>query len=224
MVRVKEVFTSIQGEGPYVGYKQVFIRLCGCNLSCAYCDTEFEADYSKEYSTEELVEICNQNADCHSVSLTGGEPLLQTEFIKEFGDKLINNNFPLPVYLETNGTLAKNLEEVIDYITYVSADIKLPSATGLNPLWEEHEEFFKIGKRKELFAKVVFDEKINDFEIHKISHLCKKYDTELILQPMMRENKPTVSSEFMQEVLDKCLNIHYKTRLIPQIHKFIGVI
>jgi len=150
--------------------------------------------------------------------------LLHKEFIKDFGDKLINNSSSLPIYLETNGTLTENLEEVIDYITYVSADIKLPSATGLQPLWEEHEEFFKIAKQKELFVKVVFDEKINDFEIHKISHLCKKYDVELILQPMMQGSSLSVDSDFMQTVLNKCLNIHYKARLIPQMHKFIGAI
>ena len=219
MVRVKEIFTSIQGEGPFVGYKQLFIRLCGCNLNCSYCDTEFGADDSNEYSTEELIDICNSNSDCHSISLTGGEPLLHSDFIKEFGNKC-----ELPLYLETNGTLAEKLSEVIDYITYISSDIKIPSTTGLKPLWEEHEEFFRIASQKELFGKVVFDKNINDFEIHKITHLCKKYDTQLILQPMMLGKTPSVDSDFMQEVLDKCLKVHKNTRLIPQVHKFIDVI
>ena len=126
--------------------------------------------------------------------------------------------------METNGTLAEKLSEVIDYITYISSDIKLPSTTGLKPLWEEHEEFFRIASQKELFGKVVFDKNINDFEIHKITHLCKKYDTQLILQPMMLGKTPSVDSDFMQEVLDKCLKVHKNTRLIPQVHKFIDVI
>lgn len=219
MTKVKEIFTSIQGEGPYVGYKQLFIRLCGCNLNCSYCDTDFEYNESKEYSVNELIDICNKNPDCHSVSFTGGEPLLHSEFIKEFG-----KNSNLPIYLETNGTLANKLNDVIDYITYISADIKLPSATGLKPLWEEHEEFFKIGIQKEIFAKVVFDKNINDFEIHKITHLCKQYNVELILQPMMMGKYPLVDSEFMQTILNKCLKVYSKTRLIPQVHKFIDVI
>ena len=218
MVRVKEIFTSIQGEGPYVGYKQLFIRLCSCNLKCSYCDTDFRINDAKEYTTEELLNVSNQNSDCHSVSLTGGEPLLETDFIKEFGSKC-----NLPVYLETNGTLPDKLAEVIDCVRYVAADIKLPSAAGLQPMWELHDEFFRIAVQKELFAKVVFDENINDFEIHKISNLCKKYCIELILQPMMRDKLPTVDSAFMQKVLDKCLKIHPNTRLIPQVHKFINV-
>lgn len=219
MVRIKEIFSSIQGEGPFVGYKQLFIRLCGCNLNCSYCDTDYDAINSKEYTIDELIEICSRNSDCHSVSLTGGEPLLHTDFIKT-----ISSDCQLPIYLETNGTLPDKLEEIIDLITYISADIKLPSATGLEPLWEKHEEFFKIASQKNLFAKVVFDNNINDFEIHKISHLCKKYDIELILQPMMRGNSPSINSDFMQSVLDKCLKIHKNTRLIPQVHKFINVL
>ena len=219
MVRVKEIFTSIQGEGPYVGYKQLFIRLCGCNLNCSYCDTDFGENNSKEYSTQELINICNANNDCHSVSLTGGEPLLYPDFIKQLGEKC-----DLPLYLETNGTLADKLEEIIDFITYISADIKLPSATGLKPLWEVHEEFFKVGVQKELFAKVVFDKNINDFEIYKITHLCKKYNVELILQPMMKGKSLSVDSDFLYNILNKCLKIHPKTRLIPQVHKFLDVI
>lgn len=219
MVKVKEIFTSIQGEGPFVGYKQVFIRLCGCNLNCAYCDTDFGIDNSKDYSVQELTDICNNNYDCHSVSLTGGEPLLHTEFIKNFGEKC-----NLPLYLETNGTLTENLIEVIDYIDYIAADIKLPSCTNLPPMWEKHEEFFEAATEKYLFAKVVFDKNITDFEIHKITNLCKKYNIELILQPMMRYKSPTINSVFMQEILDKCIKIYPQTRLIPQVHKFIDVL
>ncbi|MBO6087199.1 7-carboxy-7-deazaguanine synthase QueE [bacterium] len=84
-VKIKEIFASIQGEGPYVGYKQLFIRFCGCNLKCNYCDTEFsdKSDY-KEYTAQELAQEVSKYADIHSISLTGGEPLLSTEFLKEF--------------------------------------------------------------------------------------------------------------------------------------------
>ena len=57
MIKIKEIFTSIQGEGSYVGYKQLFIRLCGCNLNCAYCDTDYTVNDAKEYSIDELVDI-----------------------------------------------------------------------------------------------------------------------------------------------------------------------
>ena len=152
MVRIKEIFKSIQGEGPYVGYKQLFVRFCKCNLNCKYCDTDFDINDAKEFSPEELAKIINDSNDCHSVSFTGGEPLLDVDFLKELLPKV-----NLPVYLETNGTLSKELSEIIDFVTYISSDIKLSSCTGLKPLWREHESFFEIGKKKVLFAKAVFD-------------------------------------------------------------------
>ena len=65
-IKIKEVFASIQGEGPFVGYKQLFVRFCGCNLSCNYCDTDYRTVDSQEYSVEEIVEIIKNNTDCHS--------------------------------------------------------------------------------------------------------------------------------------------------------------
>ena len=84
-VKIKEIFASIQGEGPYVGYKQLFIRFCNCNLKCNYCDTEFSSNSDfEEYCPNELAEKVNEFKDVHSVSLTGGEPLLSVDFLKEF--------------------------------------------------------------------------------------------------------------------------------------------
>ena len=57
IAKIKEFFTSIQGEGPFVGYKQLFVRFCGCNLSCKYCDTDYRTVDSIEYTTEELANI-----------------------------------------------------------------------------------------------------------------------------------------------------------------------
>ena len=219
MVRIKEIFISIQGEGPYVGYKQLFIRFCTCNLNCKYCDTDFDIQTAKDYTIDEIVNIINSNTDCHSVSFTGGEPLLNCEFL----DKVLSD-IKIPAYLETNGTLYKELEKIIDKIDYISADIKLSSCTGLKAKWEEHDMFFSIAKKKTLFAKMVFDNNISDEEIIKSCELCKKYDIELILQPMMIGDKTSISSDFMQEVLNKCLKNYKKVRLIPQVHKFINVI
>ena len=220
MAKIKEIFTSIQGEGPFVGYKQLFVRFCGCNLNCLYCDTDFGYSGAKEYTAKQIISICNQNQDCHSVSLTGGEPLLNKNFIKE----LYKEGIKLPLYLETNGTMHDELSEVIDCIDFISADIKLPSATGLNGMWANHDRFFSIAQKKLLFAKVVFDKNITDEEILKTANLCSKYDVELVLQPMMIKNTISVNSEFIEKTLDKFLKLHKKTRLIPQVHKFLNVI
>lgn len=219
MVKVSELFTSIQGEGPYVGYKQIFIRLCGCNLNCAYCDTDFGIQNSHDYTIDELINYCKLNNDVHSVSLTGGEPLLHTDFIKEF-----SKYCKLPIYLETNGTLYKQLADIIDCVSYISADIKIPSCTKNLPMWDDHEKFFDIASGKILFAKVVFNNEFNSIEIDKVTNLCKKYDIELILQPQMKSGALNVTSTEILKYLDLCLNKYKKVRLIPQVHKFLNII
>ena len=216
--KIKEVFASIQGEGPYVGFKQLFIRFCGCNLSCKYCDTDYSVVNSKEYTVDELLEIISEHSDCHSVSLTGGEPLLNVGFLKEFLPKC-----PLPVYLETNATLAGEVKEIIDYVDYIAADIKLPSTTSGNDLWSEHDSFFKAVVHKDLFAKIVFDSNITDEEINEACKLGAKYGIELILQPKMNQNSISFSDEVIEAILDKFLLKYKKVRVIPQVHKFINV-
>ena len=128
-----------------------------------------------------------------------------------------------PIYLETNATLYKNLEKIVKYVDFISADIKLPSCTGLQPQWNNHDEFFRIASLKQLFAKIVFDNRISDEEIEKSLGLAKKYDIELILQPKMNGDILGVEKEFIEKMLDKFLERHTKTRVIPQVHKFLNV-
>ena len=221
LIKIKEIFDSIQGEGPYVGYRQLFIRFCNCNLKCNYCDTEFSSisDFV-EYSPLELVEkVKSFDLDkIHSISLTGGEPLLSVEFLKEF--------LPLvdkKIYLETNATLADKFDEICRYIDIVSADIKLESATGIKNSLKFHDLFFEKCKGIETFAKIVFNSSITDEEITNSALLAKKYGIELVLQPEMIDNKMSVTSDFCEKILYKFLTYYGKVRLIPQVHKFIDV-
>lgn len=238
-VKIKEIFASIQGEGPYVGYKQLFIRFCNCNLKCNYCDTDFED--GKEYDPCELANEVNKFTDVHSISLTGGEPLLQTEFLKDFLP-LVNKK----IYLETNATLADRFNEVKSFVDIVSADIKLESATGIKDTYKFHDKFFEACRGVETFAKIVFNDRITDEEIEKCCELGKKHDIELILQPEMisplshceREEflneqsefrnsgegfNMSVSAEYAANILDKFLSKYENVRLIPQVHKFLDV-
>ena len=84
--KIKEIFSSIQGEGPVIGYKQLFIRFCSCNLKCNYCDTDFSQENNvKIFTPTELEKYINSNYDLktfHSISLTGGEPLISVEFLE----------------------------------------------------------------------------------------------------------------------------------------------
>ena len=222
--KIKEIFSSIQGEGPYVGVKQLFIRFCGCNLDCSYCDTRDQE--SQEYlqlSPEELkknIESFNLKS-IHSISLTGGEPLLWADFLAEFLPMLNSK-----IYLETNSTLKDNLEKIIEYVDIISADIKLSSSSGIENSFALHDEFFRVARKydKELFAKIVFDENILEDEISHCLKLAEKYNLPIILQPKTSDDIINFNQEKIFEVFNKFLAQHPDTRVIPQVHKFLGVI
>lgn len=104
--KIREIFTSIQGEGPYVGTKQLFIRFCGCNLNCTYCDTDFEAEKSRDYTVEELINKINEYGEIFTISLTGGEPLCSAAFLQDFLPEI--RKYGHKIYLETNATRRKH--------------------------------------------------------------------------------------------------------------------
>ena len=215
--KIREIFTSIQGEGPYVGQKHIFVRFCKCNLNCAYCDTDFNSQNAKDYNIDDLALNLADN-DAEVISFTGGEPLLELDFLKEFLSEY-KSKLNKKIYLETNGTLYKNLAQIIDYIDIISMDIKLQSATGQKNLFFESEEFLKIAQKKETFIKVVFDENISDDEIEKTTTLAKKFNTLLILQPKMPINKGLDLDNIYNKFYKKYKNI----RLIPQVHKYLNL-
>lgn len=216
---IKEIFASVQGEGVYIGYKQLFIRFSLCNLNCKYCDTDFESDL-KKYLPSELAKEVSKYDDIHSVSLTGGEPLLHTAFLKEFLP-LTNKK----IYLETNGTLYKNFEEIIEYTDITAADIKLNSVSGNGDLFELHKKFMEVAikAKKEIFAKVVFDEKITNEEITKTVELAKTFNIPLILQPKFDGEKLNLSNTVIYEIFDIFNKKYENVRLIPQVHKFLNI-
>ncbi len=225
--KIIEIFTSIQGEGPYVGVKQLFIRFCGCNLDCGYCDTNnLDSKDYPEFTTEELqnhIQKFNLKS-VHSISFTGGEPLIWSDFLYEFLP-LVKKIFKGKIYLETNSTLKNDLEKIINNLDIISGDIKLPSSSGVENSFAIHDEFFKTAKKynKEIFAKIVFDENILNDEIYNCIKLAEKYNIDLILQPKTVNEKVSLTKEKILEIFDKFLTNYSKTRLIPQTHKFLGL-
>jgi 7-carboxy-7-deazaguanine synthase len=237
---IVEIFTSIQGEGPYLGYKQIFLRFAGCNLQCAYCDTtseanaqyivEFECSTGK-YSSfdnpatpEEIADILKRMDydNCHSISLTGGEPLLNTDFINLLSSSLGKDKRKF--YLETNGTLPLQLNKVIDCM-----DIKLPSVAKTQDYWEIHREFLEVSRQKEIFVKIVVTAESTDKEILKASEIIKTVDLNipLIIQPVEISSKnshlkPSITKLFDWQKI--ALNNLTNVRIIPQIHKILGVL
>jgi len=218
--KIVEIFSSIQGEGKYVGQAQTFVRFYGCNLSCGYCD-ERRKNKFKEYSPERLVAaVVKENNKV--VSFTGGEPLLYADFLKEVLPQLKKKGFI--IYLETNGTLKNKLLEIIDFLDIISMDIKLPSSTGLRACWKDHFDFLKASGKKEVFIKSVITNKTTLSDIKKAVSIIEKINKAVffVLQPATinsRIQKIQKAEEFLSLAGSRLYNV----RLIPQVHKILGV-
>ncbi|MFO7667362.1 MAG: radical SAM protein [Desulfobacterales bacterium] len=98
---VNEIFNSIQGESLFTGLRCTFIRLTGCNLKCAYCDTKYAYEEGVCLTIADIIEKVS-GFDCPLVEITGGEPLIQNE-TPFLITNLIENGYK--VLLETNGTI-----------------------------------------------------------------------------------------------------------------------
>ena len=230
---IKEIFESIQGEALYIGEKQLFIRFCGCNLNCAYCDTDFKSNaafnvhnYKETFSNPitpiELAKIAN-NFRSKTVSLTGGEPLLYKDFLLEFLPLLKEKK----IYLETNGTLDKDLAEIIDFVDIVSMDIKLSCSTAQQNHFEQNRNFIKIAQNagKEIFAKVVLDKNYNKDELLQAIKITNEFDLILIIQPMdCKDKSNSLDKNSLIELFDFVTQHTQNARLIPQTHKFLGLL
>lgn len=217
-VKIKEIFTSIQGEGPYVGEKQIFVRFCKCNLACKFCDTDFSFENANEYDEIELFNLLlNKKAD--TISFTGGEPFVEVDFLLSFLEKY-KDKLNKKIYLETNGTLPCELSKIIDFVDVVSMDIKLKSATDEKNRFDDNEKFLEIANKKEVFIKVVFDNNIADDEIISCTKLAKKNNNLIILQPKM----PMSEKLNIEEIFDKFYKNYKNIRLIPQVHKFLNLL
>ena len=218
---IKEIFTSIQGEGLYIGEMQIFVRFCRCNLNCKYCDTNFKKNKdSIIYTPEDLAKELLHNG-VSSVSLTGGEPLLEKEFLFEFLPLVKKHK---KIHLETNGTLTNELSFIIDNIDVIAADIKLQSATKQKNQFFINDEFMSVAKKKECFIKVVFDENIEQEEISQVIKIAKKHDLPLILQPLTNKNKLSSDIKKLMSIFDIFYTLYPNVRLIPQVHKFLKIL
>lgn len=138
---VKEVFPTIQGEGPLTGRPAVFVRLAGCNLRCNFCDTDFSG--GEEFTHEQVYEnICkHESAYKPLVVITGGEPMLQniTPLVRE----LICGGFQ--VQIETAGTLMPDTfyDLCLGWNTNQLTSVVSPKTPRIDKRWLDAADYFK---------------------------------------------------------------------------------
>jgi 7-carboxy-7-deazaguanine synthase len=225
------------------------VRTFGCNLRCSWCDSpetlfghppaRFEQtpgrrDFESQpnpVGMETILDAVHRlnQVPHHSISLTGGEPLLHARFFRSFLPELRARE-RLPLYLETNGLLPEHLEQVIDLVDIIGMDLKPPSCTD-DPLpdWRQrHERFLAVARRKSVFLKLVVGPHADSEEMEAAFQLVADQDPSLslTLQPVtpfgpVQRAPSDLEMLHWHELASRYLT---RVRIIPQVHKFMGVL
>ena len=204
MLKVNEIYHSIQGESSKSGLPCVFVRLTYCNLRCAYCDTEYAFYDGEDKSIEEIInEVKKYN--CKLVEVTGGEPLVQKECL-DLMKRLCDEGFD--VMLETGGSLTiKDIDERVQIIM----DLKCPSSK-----MEKKNLYENIGylKPKDELKFVIGNRE--DYEWSK--EIISKYDLEdkceILFAVVFDELEPV---SLVNWIIEDKLDVRYQL----QMHKYI---
>ena len=227
---IVEIFSSIQGEGLLVGRRQIFVRFAGCNLDCNYCDTAITKSKSSGTlkTVDDVVYKINQlkTDDLHSVSFTGGEPLLHADFIKEVIEKI-----DVPSFLETNGTLPVEINK-LDNLDYVSLDIILPEHfdgkySEKILLSEIKSVNILMDKSIKVYCKLVV---LPDSDLSTIEKLAKELKNNInqnqkvsvVIQPVSPIELWKDNKELLFEV-SQIIGKYMDVLTIPQLHKFMDI-
>jgi 7-carboxy-7-deazaguanine synthase len=203
ILKITEIFPSIAGEGLRSGEPTIFIRLTGCNLSCAFCDTKYSWQGGKEYSEEKILKTVRRiqrRFPAGWVCLTGGEPLLQD--VKSLVQKLKEEGFK--IHIETNGTVYRSFG--VDWLTLSPK----PQAYGFAKEFRTKANEVKLVVSKELTLDVI--QKLRErFPVQ----------TPILLQP---QSNRKWSMEMGIKLLKQALNLGIKNiKISVQIHKIYGL-
>jgi len=192
-LKINEIFKSIQGEGQYIGFPVLFIRLSGCNQKCWFCDTKYHEKINFKLTPKELVKKI-EKIDPKIIVWTGGEPMLQINLIIE---TIIEMDFAIQQHLETNGTIL-DIDVFNDYFDYVSFSPKKPLSD---------KEFYLINQLNiDWDIKIVWDGNKIDPNMIRIATM---------VMPMTTNNE-TKNLEIRKKVWKYC--VKHNIRYCPRIH------
>lgn len=243
---VCEIFSSIQGEGYLAGRRQIFVRLTECNLDCSYCDTPYVRTETCRVESLPGSNVFNHlpqpifrqtllnllkswssqlPAAHHSVSITGGEPLLSADVLANWLPEIRRI---IPVHLETNGTLYAALSQVVDQVDFISMDMKLPSTAGCSgQLWDMHRLFLQTAAATAVSVKIVVGDTTTAAEILQACSLVAEFDSSipLFLQPLTLPGGGCgIAAVQLLQLQALAAEQLPDVRVIPQMHTLLGVL
>ena len=204
VLKVNEIFYSIQGESTFAGQPCVFIRLTYCNLRCSYCDTEYAFYEGDDYTIDEILQK-TAGYNCPLVEVTGGEPLIQ-ENVYPLMKKLADAGFT--VLLETGGHMDMGK---VDKRVHRIMDIKCPSSgesdkvrwENISLLTQKDEVKFVVGNRED------YDWARDVLEKYQLVERCP-----VLLAPVFGKIENQTLAEWI-------LNDNLPVRFQMQLHKYI---
>ena len=205
MIKLSEIFYSLQGESSYSGLPCIFIRLAECNLNCSYCDTKYAFTTSFSLSIPDIITEIKKLTPLKLVEITGGEPLLQDDVYPLFAE-LYKNNYT--ILLETNGSI--NLKSVPDYVIKI-VDVKCPGSHEGDSF--DFENLKYLTKNDEL--KFVLSS-LDDYDFAKNFLEKNNINCSIIFSTITPGLSPKIIAE-------KILEDNLQVRLQLQLHKYLNI-
>jgi len=234
-VKLSEIFTSIEGEGILFGTKTMFVRLAGCPLKCHWCDTLYALpmESGSDYSIDEVKELIlnSLHPNTYKVNFTGGEPLVQYEAVIELA-KFVRQK-DIKTYLESACYDAARFAKVLPHIDLVKVEFKLKDSKVVDEkhygsLLRSEIDCLKlaIDKGKTTYVKVVVtnSSSLKEFKelVHEVFRAAKPAEIAgFIIQPSYKIDEPTLDVLF--GFYDAVYPVYDEVRVVPQMHKAIGV-
>lgn len=219
-MKISEIFSSIQGEGSYIGCPATFVRFSGCNLRCRWCDSKYswEPGYDTKFSgvVDEIKRLGNG-----IVVFTGGEPLLYPDDIELICDIFqYTHNY----HLETNGTIDISSTKLLRRFQHVAISPKLPSAR-VGPIDMNILECMLNSSRSADLKLVVSDSKdmgaARDL-VEDLYETLRRNMVRVILQPNgQRFDYPLALRELVEFVMSDRILKSTRVRILPQLHRII---
>jgi len=218
-LRLIELYKSVQGESSFAGVQCIFVRLAGCNLRCAWCDSEYTFTGGEPFTGDEIVGQIEALQPCKLIEFTGGEPMLQARELLPLMQRLLDAGYELMI--ETSGE--RPLTEVPKAVHKI-VDVKCPASgmahtfrmDNLDALTSADEVKFVLSDRADYeFAR--------DFiRTHAVEQRCGG----ILLSPAFRKqasDERTADNMVLdpRDLVDWMLADGLPARLSLQIHKFI---